>query len=241
MILRSADGLTWQPLIDVPLSEGSRLFTLADGGDRFVAVGTGPSGAIVLVSPASLVSSVSIPTPSPSVPSTPGASEFVFPERPAWPGMPAMAAGDVIVPGAGTGGCPGVLYQDRGYGADQCGPGSFALDVSASGIAAGSPLVIAYPADAHISDRTFAGEPVEFSVLAAPLSAVQDLPVGQQERLPDGAATIDLGGRLSPSGEAVLATAPSAPGDYLVQVSGSVSIGDWTWIGTRFYYRILVR
>lgn len=72
-ILHSTDGSTWDPLIQPPLPEGSRLTGLADGGDRIVAVGSGLGGAIVLVSPANLVTPVPGPSPGPSE-STDGAA-----------------------------------------------------------------------------------------------------------------------------------------------------------------------
>jgi hypothetical protein len=151
-----------------------------------------------------------------------------------------MTAADVTVPGAGEGGCWTVAYLDRGWGGDSCGPGSFPLDTKPTEVAARAPLAIAYPSGAFVTDRTASGEPVDFSVLASLVDPLRDLPVGQQEQLPSGKATLDLSGRIGRGGE-VFATAPRAPGDYLVQVSGAVRVGDWTWMGVRFYYRLLVK
>ena len=178
-----------------------------------------------------------MPTPT-DVP-TPSSSETVFPERPEWPGTPTMTAGSATVPGAGVGGCWSVFYQARGYAADSCGPGSFPLDATPTNVAAGAALAIAYAQGALVTDRTFSGEPAEFSVLASLVSSLRDLPVGQQEQLPSGGSTADLGGRIGSRGE-VLATAPKTPGDYLIQVTGSVRVGAWSWAGPRFYYRLLV-
>jgi hypothetical protein len=151
-----------------------------------------------------------------------------------------MTAGSATVPGAGEGGCWSVFYQERAYAADQCGPGSFPLDATPTKVAARAALAIAYSDGALVTDRTFSGESVDFSVLASLVSSLRDLPVGQQEQLPSSRATLDLRGHLGPSGE-VLATAPGAAGDYLVQVTGVVRVGDWAWMDVRFYYRLLVR
>ncbi len=171
---------------------------------------------------------------------TPSLSDVTFPERPNWPGRPTMTAGSATVSGGGEGGCWSVFYQERAYAADQCGPGSFPLDATPTKVAAGTALAIAYFDGALMTDRTFSGEPVDFSVLASLVRSLRDLPAGRQEQLPSGRATLDLGGHIGSSGE-VLATAPKAAGDYLVQVTGAVRVGDWTWTGVRFYYRLLVR
>ncbi len=177
-----------------------------------------------------------IPTPT----AAPSQLEPTFPDGPDWPGRPTMTAGDVTVPGAGEGGCWTVAYQERGWGGDSCGPGSFPLDTNPTEVAARATLAIAYPSGAFVTNRTYSGEPVDFSVLASLVGPLRDLPVGQQDQLPTGKTTLDLGGQVGPDGE-VFATAPRAPGDYLVQVSGAIRVGDWTWLGVRFYYRLFVK
>lgn len=178
-------------------------------------------------------------TPPPETPNL-SSSDLAFPERPDWPGAPTMTAGGAVVPSAGEGGCGSVFYQERAYAADQCGPGSFPLDATPAKVGAHAALAIAYADGTLVTDRTFSGESVDFSVLASLVSSLRDLPVGQQDQLPSGRATLDLRGHLGSSGE-VLATGPKAVGDYLIQVTGAVRVGDWTWTGVRFYYRLFVR
>jgi hypothetical protein len=218
--------------------------TVAAEGDfvRF-AGGSEPSGtwhvcpwdSVVVTEPWASPS----PTPQAATPTAdPPPSEPPLPEPPGFPGLPAMRVGEITVAGAGTGGCWSVYYGDDLWAADGCGPGSFPLDVAPTTVAAGSNAVVGYEGDARLVVDTFDGRRVELSVRAAPIPSLVGLGEGQQDELPTGGATLELVARFD--GGTVLTIMPRDPGDYLVEVHVAVRVGDWTWVGTRFYYRIVI-
>lgn len=166
------------------------------------------------------------------------ASEPPLPEPPPFPGWPTMRVGEFAVAGAGAGGCWSVYYGDDLWTSDQCGPGSFPLDAAATIVTAGSDAVVGYDGDARLAWGTIGGRRIEMSVRAAPISQLIGLGEGEQDELPATGATLDLVTRFD--GGSVLAIMPRDPGDYLVEVFAAVQVGDWTWTGTRFYYRIAV-
>jgi hypothetical protein len=196
-----------------------------------------PWDSVVVIEPWSSPASTA-PAATPTA--VPAPSESPLPEPPPFPGLPTMRAGEITVAGAGAGGCWTVLYADTVWGGDSCGPGSFPLGVASTTVAAGSEVVVGYDGGARLAWGTFDSRRVELSVRAAPISSLTGLGEFEQNELPSAAASLDLPARFDAAAGAVITEVPTAPGDYLVQVSAAVQVGNWTWTGTHFYYRITV-
>lgn len=185
---------------------------------------------------------ITIPSPGPTAaptaqaPSQVSAHEESPASMPSDPGAPTMNAGTTTIALAGVGGCESVLYRNETVAMDYCAEASLPIDELATLVARGQRLVLRYGSPVRFVDGDDVGRKAALSVLAAPVSELRD----HQGLQFIGPGILDLGARLTDGGRAVGATAPEAPGDYLVQLTATVTIGDWSWAGNCFYYRVLV-
>jgi len=196
------------------------------------------------------------PPASPGPSSTPGPSATAQPTTSAPPTEPEPTLPPIFgpafltttgdpVPNSDLGGCGSLWHEDEVYGADQCGPHEFKLDAAPVVVAPGGTLTFAAPHGYLFSTDRIATAPGgagthSWAVAIAPVSALADLPLGEQE-----AITTEHGGRVLGYGDrAVISawvTAPLARGEYLVQLEASVNLGPWTNTWPRFFWRVSVQ